>query len=166
MAEIDLRKVEQLQKATASVDPEIVEFAITMLQDPDIRIRGEAFCSLILNPHDISNRLSESLSSNSSSVRAFCALILANRGDVAWAPHILRLADDPSDEVRSCAFGALGHLMYKGATDSLLAALSDDSLEVRRSALHAMILLKIDVPARYRRRLAADPTLKSMLSGL
>lgn len=166
MVEPDPQKVEQLQKATTSEDPEIVESAISMLQDPDIRIRGEAFCSLILNPHDISFRLSESLSSDSSNVRAFCALILANRGDTAWAPRILKLADDPVDEVRSCTFGALGHLMYEGATDSLLDALSDDSYEVRRSALQAIILLKLKIPDDHRRRLAADSTLSNMLARL
>lgn len=166
MAEPDPLKIEQLKKATTSENPKIVEFAISMLQDTDIRIRGEAFCALILNPYDIAPRLSKSLSSDLPDVRAFCALILANRGDIAWAPHILRLAEDPVDEVRSCTFGALGHMMYADAADALLAALSDDNYEVRRSALHAIILLKLEIPVEHQHRLAADSTLSSMLARL
>jgi HEAT repeat protein len=45
--------------------------------------------------------------------------------------------------VRSCALGALGYLKAKEAKDIFIEALSDSNIEVKKSALQAIIDLEI-----------------------
>ena len=127
--------------------PGVLGAIISGLDDESIRVRGEAFSILLLNGNDISAHLIAALQSPSRNVRGFAALALANRGDASAIPGIARLAGDASAMVRSCALGALGHLGAAGAGDVLLGALADPSLEVRKSALHALASLRIPVPA-------------------
>ena len=138
----DPDKMRRLADAARSPNTESVQYAVSMLDDEDIRIRGEAFCSLVLNRGDIAPVLERHLASQSHNVRAFCALVLANRGDSASAPHILPLLDDGRAAVRSCALGALGYLGYAAAAGRVAELLDDENEEVRRSAAKAVSDLK------------------------
>lgn len=138
----DPDKMKRLSDATLSADPASVECAVSMLEDEDIRIRGEAFCALVLNRGGIARMLEKHLSDPSHNIRAFCALVLANRGDSESAPHIVPLLDDARASVRSCALGALGYLGYGAAADRAALLLDDENEEVRRSAAQAVSDLK------------------------
>ena len=138
----DPGKMRRLADAARSSNIESVQYAVSMLDDEDIRIRGEAFCSLVLNRGDIAPVLERHLASQSHNVRAFCALVLANRGDSASAPRILPLLDDGRAAVRSCALGALGYLGYAAAAGRVAELLDDENEEVRRSAAKAVSDLK------------------------
>ena len=138
----DPGKMRRLADAVRSPDTASVQYAVSMLDDEDIRIRGEAFCSLVLNRGDIAPVLERHLASQSHNVRAFCALVLANRGESASAPRILPLLDDGRAAVRSCALGALGYLGYAAAADRVAKLLDDENEEVRRSAAKAVSDLK------------------------
>ena len=133
----DPDKMSRLSAAALSADPESVGYAVSMLDDEDIRIRGEAFCALVMNRGQIAHALVKRLSDTSGNVRAFCALVLANRGDSDSAPHIVPLLDDSSAPVRNCALGALGYLGYWAAADRVALLLDDEDGEVRRSAAKA-----------------------------
>ena len=52
---------------------------INCLDDPDIKVRGEAFCSLILNKNKISNLLIEGLKDSSKNIRGFGALVFSKQ---------------------------------------------------------------------------------------
>ena len=134
----DPDKMRRLSDAALSVDPELVEYAVSMLEDEDIRIRGEAFCALVLNRGQIAPMLEGYLTNPSHNIRAFCALVLANRGDSASAPRIVPLLDDARASVRNCALGALGYLGYGAAADRVALLLDDENEEVRRSAAQAV----------------------------
>ena len=139
----DQDKMGRLSDTILSTDPASVEYAIFMLDDEDIRIRGEAFCALVLNRGEIAYMLERHLGSPSHNIRAFCALALANRGDTASAPYIVPLLEDTRAAVRSCALGALGYLGHKAAADQVASLLNDENEEVRRSAAHAVSCLKV-----------------------
>ena len=118
---------------------------IICLDDPDIKVRGEAFSSLILNKNKISNLLIESLNSESKNIRGFVALVLANRKDTSTIPSIINLVEDEHFMVRAFALGALGHLRAKEAKDVVHKGILDSNIEVRKSALQAMINLKEEI---------------------
>jgi len=126
-------------------NPIILEKIISKLDDDDIQVRGEAFSSLILNENDISNFLVKSLNSTSKNIRGFASLVLANRNEVNSIPEIIKLTKDKRSMVRSCAVGALGHLKAEKAKEVFLESLLDSNIEVRKSALHAIIDLRISV---------------------
>lgn len=134
----DPDKMRRLSDAALSADPASVECAVSMLEDEDIRIRGEAFCALVLNRGEIANMLVKHLGDPSGNIRAFCALVLANRGDSDSAPHIVSLLDDARASVRSCALGALGYMGYGAAAERVALLLDDENEEVRRSAAQAV----------------------------
>lgn len=136
-------KMRRLAYAAHSPDLTSVEYAISMLDDVDIRIRGEAFCSLLLSKNNIAGMLERRLTDPSHNIRAFCALVLANRGDSASAPNVVPLLDDRHAVVRSCALGALGYLRYAAAVERAAKLLDDESLEVRRSAEHAVSEMRL-----------------------
>jgi len=54
--------------------------------------------------------LVDALSSENKNIKAFSALVLANRGDVNAMPALELLAKDPNSMVESCALGALEYL--------------------------------------------------------
>lgn len=126
-------------------NPIILEKIISKLDDDDIQVRGEAFSSLILNENDISNFLVKNLNSTSKNIRGFASLVLANRNEVNSIPEIIKLTKDKRSMVRSCAVGALGHLKAENAKEVFLESLLDSNIEVRKSALHAIIDLRISV---------------------
>ena len=117
----------------------MIEEVILRLDDDDIRVRGEAFSSLILNENDISGHLLRGIRSASKNIRGFASLVLANRGEASAVPYMVKLASDEHPMVRSCAVGALGHLKAAGgdARDAILGSLFDQDLDVRKSAAHA-----------------------------
>ncbi|MDH3313248.1 MAG: HEAT repeat domain-containing protein [Nitrosopumilus sp.] len=139
-------KIKILETLDKTDNPIILEKIISKLDDDDIQVRGEAFSSLVLNENDISYFLIKSLNSGSKNIRSFASLILANRNEKDAVPEIIKLANDERSMVRSCALGALGHLRAKGAEEIFLQSLLDSNLEVRKSALQAIIDLKIIVP--------------------
>ena len=103
-------KIKILESVSQSGDQEIIHNIITKLDDSEIEVRGEAFSSLFLNKNDISKFLIDALSSENKNIRAFSALVLANRGDVNAIPALELLAKDPNSMVSSCALGALEYL--------------------------------------------------------
>jgi len=103
-------KIGVLESLNQSNNPEIISKIILMLNEPEIRVRGEAFSSLFLNKNDISEFLIDALSLENKNVKAFSALVLANRGDTNAIPTLELLSKDPSSTVKECALGALEYL--------------------------------------------------------
>ena len=103
-------KINILESLSQSSDQGIINKIISKLDDSEIQIRGEAFSSLFLNKNDISQFLIDALSLENKNIKAFSALVLANRGDTNAIPTLELLAKDPSSMVRDCALGALEYL--------------------------------------------------------
>ena len=136
-------KIKILETLDDTDNPEILEKIILKLDDDDIQVRGEAFSSLVLNENKISNFLIKSLNSASKNIRGFASLVLANRNEITAIPEIIKLAKDERSMVRSCAIGALGYLRAQEAKEIFLESLLDSDLEVRKSAIQAVIDLNI-----------------------
>jgi len=109
-------KISVLESLSQSGDQETVNKIISKLDDSEIEVRGEAFSSLFLNKNDISKFLIDALSSENKNIKAFSALVLANRGDVNAMPALELLAKDPSSMVGSYALGALEYLRANKAS--------------------------------------------------
>ena len=103
-------KINVLESLCQSSDQETICKIITKLDDSEIQVRGEAFSSLFINKNNISQFLIDALSSENKNIKAFSALVLANRGDVNAIPALELLSKDPSSIVSSCALGALEYL--------------------------------------------------------
>ncbi|AJM91858.1 MULTISPECIES: HEAT repeat domain-containing protein [Nitrosopumilus] len=138
-------KIKILETLNETDNPKILEKIISKLDDDDIQVRGEAFSSLVLNKNKIAGFLIKSLNSSSKNIRGFVSLVLANRNETSAIPNIKKLVKDERSMVRSCAIGALGYLKYKDAQEIFLNSVLDDNLEVRKSALQAIINLKISI---------------------
>ena len=138
-------KIKILETLDCIDNPEILEKIILKLDDDDIKVRGEAFSSLVLNENKISNFLIKGLNSASKNIRGFTLLVLANRNETIAIPEIIKLAKDERSMVRECAIGALGYLKAQEAKEIFLKSLLDSNLEVRKSALQAVIDLNIAV---------------------
>ena len=130
-------KISVLESSSQSNNPEIIRKIILMLNDPEIRVRGEAFSSLCLNKNNISEFLIHGLNSESNNDKGFSALVLANRSDSNAIPALELLTKDPSSMVRSCALGALGLLHSIQSSTKIRNCFTDEVLEVRKSALEA-----------------------------
>ena len=130
-------KISVLESLSQSNNPEIIRKIILMLNDPEIRVRGEAFSSLLLNKNNISEFLIRGLNSESNNDKGFSALVLANRRDSNVILALELLTKDPSSMVRSCALGALGHLHSIQSSTKIRNCFTDEVLEVRKSALEA-----------------------------
>ncbi|MFQ5476061.1 MAG: HEAT repeat domain-containing protein [Nitrosopumilus sp.] len=161
-------KIKILQVLDSTNDPEILEKIILKLDDDDIKVRGEAFSSLVLNKNKISNFLIKSLNSASKNIRGFASLVLANRNETTAIPEIIKLTKDERSMVRSCAIGALGYLKAQEAKDVFLESLSDSNLEVRKSTLQAIIDLNIIIPENKIKEISKeeDPEIKKLISQL
>ena len=85
------------------------------------------------------------MNSESKNIRGFAALVLANRNDTSTIPSIINLVEDEHFMVRAFALGALGHLRAKEAKDVVHKGILDSNIEVRKSALQAMINLKEEI---------------------
>ena len=138
-------KIRILETLDCTDNPEILEKIILKLDDDDIQVRGEAFSSLVLNENKISNFLIKSLNSANKNIRGYVSLILANRNETTAIPEIIKLVKDESSMVRSCAIGALGYLKAQEAKEMFLESLLDSNLEVRKSAIQAIIDLNITI---------------------
>jgi len=138
-------KIKILETLDRTDNPEILEKIILKLDDDDIRVRGEAFSSLVLNENKISNFLIKSLNSASKNIRGFTSLVLANRNETTAIPEIIKLVKDERSMVRSCAIGALAYLKAQEAKEIFLESLLDSDLEVRKSAIQAIIDLNITI---------------------
>ena len=103
-------KISIIESLSQSSDQEVINKIIAKLDDSEIEIRGEAFSSLFLNKNDISKFLIDALSSENKNIKAFSALVLANRGDANAIPSLELLVKDSSSMVESCALGALEYL--------------------------------------------------------
>ena len=103
-------KISILESLSQSSAQAIINKIITKLDDSEIEIRGEAFSSLFLNKNDISKFLISALISENNNIKAFSALVLANRGDTNAIPALELLAKDSSSMGESCALGALEYL--------------------------------------------------------
>ncbi len=132
-------KIRVLEFLSSSNEEKVIDKIISKLDDQDIRVRGEAFSSLVLNDNDISHLLIKNSKSDSKNIRAFTALTLANRNDKNAVPEIIKLTRDESSMVRSCALGALGHLGAQDASRTIHNSLRDPNIEVKKSALQAAI---------------------------
>ena len=161
-------KIKILEILECTDDPEILEKIILKLDDDDIQVRGEAFSSLVLNENKISNFLIKSLNSASKNIRGFLSLVLANRNETDAIPEIRKLATDDRSMVRSCAIGSLGYLKAQEAKEIFLKSLSDSNLEVRKSALQAVIDLNIKISENKIEEISRekDPEIEKLLSQL
>ena len=159
-------KIKILETLDKTDNPEILEKIISKLDDEDIKVRGEAFSSLVLNKNKISDFLIQNLNSTSKNIRGFVALALANRNETNAIPNITKLAKDERSMVRSCAIGALSHLKAKVAKEIFLDSVLDTNVEVRKSALHAIINLKFSISEERIKEISkdADSELLKMLS--
>ena len=135
-------KISLLSSMSEITNPDIIREIISVLDDMEIQVRGEAFSALFLNSNDISEILISSLKDESRNVRGFCALILANRYDVNSVDSLIELTKDTSGMVRSCALGALGHLKAKNARKEIHAGIFDENIEVKKSAAFAKCLIE------------------------
>jgi HEAT repeat protein len=138
-------KIKILERLESTDDFKIIKKIISCLDDSDIKVRGEAFSSLVLNKKKISNLLIDSLKNSSKNIRGFGALVLANRNDMDSIPAIINLVKDESSMVRSCALGSLGHLRAGEAKNIVHNCILDSNIEVRKSALQAMINLEEEI---------------------
>ena len=161
-------KIKILETLDSTDNPEILEKIILKLDDDDIQVRGEAFSSLVLNKNKISNFLINSLNSASKNIRGFASLVLANRNEITAIPEIIKLASDERSMVRSCAIGALGYLRAQEAKEIFLESLLDSNLEVRKSAIQAIIDLNITISEDQMKEIIKekDPEMEKLLSKL
>lgn len=134
---------EKIKNLEQTNNPVILEKIISKLNDRDIQVRGEAFGLLLLNKNNIVEILIKNLNSTSKDIRAYLSLVLANRNETSSIPEIMKLVKDEHSIVRSCALGALGHLKAQEAKKIFLNSLSDSNMEVKKSALQAIIELNI-----------------------
>ncbi len=132
-------KIKNLEFLSGTNNIEIIQKIISKLDDADIKVRGEAFSALVLNENNISDLLVNNLKSQNKNIRGYTALVLANRNDANAISEIINLLDDQSSMVKACALGALGYLKAKEAKEAIYDCLSDFNLEVRKSALQAII---------------------------
>ena len=161
-------KIKILETLDSTNNPEILEKIISKLDDDDIQVRGEAFSSLVLNKNKISNFLINNLNSASKNIRGFVSLVLANRNETIAIPELIKLANDERSMVRSCAIGALGYLKAQEAKEIFLKSLLDHNLEVRKSALQAIIDLEIIISEEIIKEInkEKDSEIEKLLSSL
>jgi HEAT repeat protein len=138
-------KIKILETLKENDEPKILEKIIMKLDDDDIQVRGEAYSSLVLNENEISNFLIKNLNSTSKNIRGFTSLILANRNETSTIPEVIKLAKDEHSSVRSCVIGSLGFLKAYEAKEIFIQSLLDSNLEVKKSALKAIIDLDIKI---------------------
>ena len=134
-------KIKILESMTSTDNIEIIREIILKLDDSNVQVRGEAFSSLVLNENKISDVLIDSLKSQNKNIRGYSSLVLANRKESNAITEIIKLTYDQSSMVRACALGALGHLQANDAKEVIYSSLCDSNLEVRKSALQALIHL-------------------------
>ena len=159
-------KIKILETLDNEDDPNTLEKIISKLDDDDLEVRGEAFSSLLLNKNKISNFLISNLSTANKNIRGFTSLVLANRNETSAISEIIKLVNDERSMVRSCALGALGHLKAIEAKEIFLEGLLDSNMEVKKSALQAIINLQITLSEEKINEILKekDPEIEKMVS--
>ena len=64
--------------------------------------------------------------------------MIANRNEKEAIQQIIELTNDTSGLVRTCAYGALGHLEVKESAKELHKGIFDTNVEAVKSALYAL----------------------------
>ena len=134
----DDSRLEILPKLTQTNDPEIIWEIISLFDAERIEIRGEVFSTLFLNENDILEQLLRGLKHESKNVRGYTLLVIANRNEKDATKEIIELTNDSSGLVRTCAYGALGHLKVKESSKELHQGIFDSNLEAVKSAAYAL----------------------------
>lgn len=153
-------KIKNLECLSDTNNIEIIQKIISKLDDADIKVRGEAFSALVLNENNISDLLINNLKSQNKNIRGYTALVIANRNDTNAISEIINLLDDQSSMVKACALGALGYLKAKEAKEMIYDCMSDPNLEVRKSALQAIIDLGYSLSEREIKELSKQQDLE------
>ena len=131
-------RLDILPKLTQTNDPEIIWEIISLFDAERIEIRGEVFSTLFLNENDILEQLLKGLKHESKNVRGYTLLVIANRNEKDATKEIIELTNDSSGLVRTCAYGALGHLKVKESSKELHKGVFDSNLEAVKSAAYAL----------------------------
>lgn len=131
-------RLDILPKLTQTNDPEIIWEIISLFDAEKIEIRGEVFSTLFLNENDILEQLLKGLKHESKNVRGYTLLVIANRNEKDAIKEITELTNDSSGLVRTCAYGALGHLKVKESSKELHQGIFDSNLEAVKSAAYAL----------------------------
>ena len=134
----DDSRLDILPKLTQSDDPKIVQEIIELFDAEKIQVRGEVFSTLFLNENDILEQLLKGLKHESKNVRSYVTLVIANRNEKEAIQQIIELTNDTSGLVRTCAYGALGHLEVKESAKELHKGIFDTNVEAVKSALYAL----------------------------
>ena len=138
----DDSRLDILPKLTQTNDPEIIWEIISLFDAEKIEIRGEVFSTLFLNENDILEQLLKGLKHESKNVRGYTLLVIANRNEKDAIKEIIELTNDSSGLVRTCAYGALGHLKVKESSKELHQGIFDSNLEAVKSAAYALARIK------------------------
>ena len=131
-------RLDILPKLTQTNDPEIIWEIISLFDAERIEIRGEVFSTLFLNENGILEQLLKGLKHESKNVRGYTLLVIANRNEKDAIKEIIELTNDSSGLVRTCAYGALGHLKVKESSKELHQGIFDSNLEAVKSAAYAL----------------------------
>ena len=134
----DNLKMSVLSGLTQTNDPEIINEMIKLFDDENIKIRGEVFSILFLNKNNILEQLIYGLKNKSKNIRAYVTLVLANRNEKESIQEIIKLTKDRNELVRTCAYGALGHLKAKEGVNELHEGIFDSNVEAVKSAAYAL----------------------------
>ena len=127
-----------LATLTQTDKPEIIQEIIKIFDDGNVETRGEIFSALFLNKNNISKELIMGLNHKSKNVRAYLILVLANRKESDAIKEIKKLTNDSSGLVRTCAYGALGHLEVKEGRKEMHEGIFDSNIEAVKSAAYAL----------------------------
>jgi len=131
-------KKNALSRLTQTDKPEIIQEMIKLFDNENIEIRGEVFGILFLNKNNILKELIIGLNHESKNVRAYTTLVLANRNEKESIQEIIKLTKDSSGLVRTCVYGALGHLGVKEVAKELHEGIFDSNVEAVKSAAYAL----------------------------
>jgi len=138
----DESRLDILPKLTQTNDQEIIWKIIELFDAEKIEVRGEVFSTLFLNENDILGQLLKGLKHESKNVRGYVTLVIANRNEKNAIQEIIELTNDSSGLVRTCAYGALGHLEVKESRKELHKGIFDSNLEAVKSAAYALARIK------------------------
>tara|TARA_B100000686_G_scaffold183590_1_gene190459 strand:+ start:218 stop:751 length:534 start_codon:yes stop_codon:yes gene_type:complete len=158
-------KKDVLSKLTQTNDPEIIQKMMTLFDDNRIEIRGEVFSSLFLNDNDIFESLLSGVKHESKNVRAYVTLVLANRNEKRAIQDIQRLTNDSSGLVRTCVYGALGHLEAKECAEELHKGIFDSNIDAVKSAAYALARIDENISKKEKNELCKfdDPDFGKIL---
>jgi len=161
----DVSKMSVLSVLTQTNDPEIIQEIIKLFDDENIEIRGEVFSTLFLNKNNILEQLIFGLKNESKNIRAYVTLVLANRNEKESIQEIIKLTKDSSGLVRTCAYGALGHLKTKEGIKELHEGIFDSNIEAVKSAAYALSLIGDEISQKEIEEIhtSDDPDLKKIL---